>query len=722
MQDELSLRKESVEPSKGGSDAKLEKKVKELSEHLKRYKENGSLALKKIKALTAEKEETAKDIQAKEEEISLLKKQLQDIEGGAHNAGADAWKDQEQEEKLRAELLELTQAHQQLQQAHRGESGSNLVQEQLDQAKLELAQARQHATKGEEKCSALQEELEQLESELEAERERAAKVPVKQSRTAPPPSASTAKESEALLALKAELEQAQAHAAEATAELQQVRDELAAEQEKVEKANDGGQGSGQELEEARNKVVKLQKLLRRAEQMLAENKKQHKDMQVASEHEKAKIAALEVQVAQMVTRGMKGDARHAIDPKSALVHARVVVLETVWCFLLPAGVADRDPANGVWMRQADYAADGGNTDEGLPATVEEAATEACEQQYKAVLAEQTQQHTAQLSALDTQLSSVKKKLEEEKEEFANYKRRATSVLKKKTAQISELNSDENSAERLKELLAVSEERVQVLQNEKASVHQDASNSSVRLNELQELLGTEGDKVQQLQKELLSGKEREESFEARCTAAEEKQAVMIKELEAAITAEQERNSSKCEGLREEHQAYRSKVKKMLQEKDKELAALREKARSGPEVGPAAAQPPMHLPAQDAQPSNIPRTENDAVADLLQAARVQAQRDDEVSKYQTQIRELEKGIRDAEKVRHLQAEQVGALKEEVKRQDRLQQRDHAPMEYLKNIVIAYMEGGSHEQLMPVLTMLLQLTPEEVERVNAKRGRWF
>ena len=47
----------------GGSDAKLEKKVKELSEHLKRYKENGSLALKKIKALTAEKEETAKDIQ-----------------------------------------------------------------------------------------------------------------------------------------------------------------------------------------------------------------------------------------------------------------------------------------------------------------------------------------------------------------------------------------------------------------------------------------------------------------------------------------------------------------------------------------------------------------------------------------------------------------------------------------------------------------------------------
>lgn len=55
-------------------------------------------------------------------------------------------------------------------------------------------------------------------------------------------------------------------------------------------------------------VVKLQKLLRRAEQMIAENKKQHKDMQVAAEQDKAKIAALEVQIAQMVTRGLKVNA------------------------------------------------------------------------------------------------------------------------------------------------------------------------------------------------------------------------------------------------------------------------------------------------------------------------------------------------------------------------------------------------------------------------------
>merc|ERR1711871_1921350 len=151
-------------------------------------------------------------------------------------------------------------------------------------------------------------------------------------------------------------------------------------------AKDVAQSNSDDKEESKTlgaKVVKLQKLLRRAEQMIAENKKQHKDMQVVAEQDKAKIAALEVQIAQMVTRGLKGEPSSQIDPKSASVVARVSVLDTLWCFLLPAGIADRDPTNGVWMRQADFAADGGNTDEGLPQTIEEA----CEQQHNTKLAE-----------------------------------------------------------------------------------------------------------------------------------------------------------------------------------------------------------------------------------------------------------------------------------------------------------------------------------------------
>ena len=58
----------------------------------------------------------------------------------------------------------------------------------------------------------------------------------------------------------------------------------------------------------------------------------------------------------MVARG--GAAGASFEVKGCHVEARVSVLDTLWCFLLPPGMADRDPSHGVWMREADYAAEG----------------------------------------------------------------------------------------------------------------------------------------------------------------------------------------------------------------------------------------------------------------------------------------------------------------------------------------------------------------------------
>ena len=69
------------------------------------------------------------------------------------------------------------------------------------------------------------------------------------------------------------------------------------------------------------------------------------------------------------------------------------------------------------------------------------------------------------------------------------------------------------------------------------------------------------------------------------------------------------------------------------------------------------------------------------------------------------------------------QVAALKEEIRKAERNKARDSAPMEYLKNIVKEYIKTGNHADLMPVLTMLLQYTPTEVEEIEAaRRSRWF
>ena len=60
-----------------------------------------------------------------------------------------------------------------------------------------------------------------------------------------------------------------------------------------------------------------------------------------------------------------------------------------------------------------------------------------------------------------------------------------------------------------------------------------------------------------------------------------------------------------------------------------------------------------------------------------------------------------------------------------QDAATKEDETKYEYLRNVVVAYMETvatGNHSHLMPVLSMLLNLTPEEVERVNEAHKGWL
>ena len=50
--------------------------------------------------------------------------------------------------------------------------------------------------------------------------------------------------------------------------------------------------------------------------------------------------------------------------------------------------------------------------------------------------------------------------------------------------------------------------------------------------------------------------------------------MISELSVALSSEQERCKAACDGMKEEHLSYRSKAKRMMQEKDQEIASLRQ----------------------------------------------------------------------------------------------------------------------------------------------------
>jgi len=694
LTDEASMMKE---PATAAGDSASEKKIAQLTETLKRYKENGALAVKKIKALTAERDKW-------EGECAELRQQLE-----ANAASLDGAEPTSTSDTIIEDLqMQLSNRDAEIEQLR----DSTQPQQESDNARL-----------AKERLDALQDELDTVQNQLAEEKERGTELRNRlESNKNPSPQVEASSSEDPndgeISRLKEELKQERASITAVQAELAGVHSELESVKQDLQETNAKSEEGDMAEKSSQAKLVKLQKLLRRAEQMLAENKKQMKQNVEKAEQDRAKIVALEAQIKQMSARGVKGDLGNQISPTNAKVHARTCVLDTVWCFLTP-NIGVLAAANGIWMRQADFAAEGGNT-ESLPLAIEEAAAEKYEARCNDKLAEHSHKHGAVVRELESEIKALTKSLEEERLEFANYKKRATSVLKKKTAQLSELCSDDSSVERLKEQLSLAEQQQQQLESEKTAVEKDCSEKADCIAELQELINKGAEDNEQWRQKLQHLQETEGDFESRCLAAEEKQAKMIKELEVAIQSEQERCENRCEELRQEHQAYRTKVKKMMHEKDMEITTLRERAKQSNSSGPAAAvvEPPQHI----APPPEVNK-EGQEMADLIRAARVQAQRDEEVSKYQTQIRELEKGVKEGDRVRTLLSEQVNALKEEIKRQDRQHQRDHAPMEYLKNIVISYMETGNHDQLMPVLTTLLQLTPQEIEQVNrARASRWF
>lgn len=63
---------------------------------------------------------------------------------------------------------------------------------------------------------------------------------------------------------------------------------------------------------------------------------------------------------------------------------------------------------------------------------------------------------------------------------------------------------------------------------------------------------------------------------------------------------------------------------------------------------------------------------------------------------------------------------ALREELKKFDRLEKRQNLNIEYLKNIVLSYLESDVKEPLIPVVTQVLQLSPEETDRYFGLK-RW-
>jgi hypothetical protein len=111
-------------------------------------------------------------------------------------------------------------------------------------------------------------------------------------------------------------------------------------------------------------------------------------------------------------------------------------------------------------------------------------------------------------------------------------------------------------------------------------------------------------------------------------------------------------------------------------------------------------------------------------LMHIATLEAQRADERSASRARVRELEGALGDLQDKAALQADQMGALKEEIRRLERNARREGANLEYLKNIILRFLESPvGRDQTITAISTILQFSPAELARAKkANKPAWW
>eukprot|EP01103_Thecamoeba_quadrilineata_P007249 TRINITY_DN1706_c0_g1_i4.p1 TRINITY_DN1706_c0_g1~~TRINITY_DN1706_c0_g1_i4.p1 ORF type:complete len:573 (+),score=190.14 TRINITY_DN1706_c0_g1_i4:577-2295(+) len=90
-------------------------------------------------------------------------------------------------------------------------------------------------------------------------------------------------------------------------------------------------------------------------------------------------------------------------------------------------------------------------------------------------------------------------------------------------------------------------------------------------------------------------------------------------------------------------------------------------------------------------------------------------DELSRARTRIQQLNELLQDSERMDSLHQMQENLLKNEIRELERAKVRSSLNLDYLKNIIVKFLETDERQAMLPVLVTLLQISPEEVQRIK-------
>ncbi|XP_057448949.1 protein GRIP [Lotus japonicus] len=335
-----------------------------------------------------------------------------------------------------------------------------------------------------------------------------------------------------------------------------------------------------------------------------------------------------------------------------------------------------------------------------------------------------------LSMKDAELLAAKEEISSLEREFSSYKVRAHALLQKKDADLAAAQDSEQLKaleEALKEaeneVLSITEERDRVLQDLQSS----ASNHERELAERDTALENVKQHIRSLEIKLdsasaqhlkekeewgLSLQNVEETWRIRCEAMKAENEATVAE---ATQKELEELKQRCKKLKEEHASFHDLADRMIEDKDSEISRLLDEnknLRQSLQSRPALDQNDYYSTAlHKLDSTNL--SPSAAEQQILILARQQAQREEELAQSQRHILALQDEIEELERENRLHSQQEAVLKAELRDMERAKKREGVDMTYLKNIILKLLETGEVEVLLPVVGMLLQFSPEEMQK---------
>lgn len=342
---------------------------------------------------------------------------------------------------------------------------------------------------------------------------------------------------------------------------------------------------------------------------------------------------------------------------------------------------------------------------------------------------------SKITSLKEALATTQSELETTKAEFDNYKVRVHTVLKQQKKSSASSNdascADSDTQEKMHSVIEQLRQRIKDL-TEQLEVGQSEAEAAQE----------EYDRLAQRHQRVASELEaREREWKHRLEEAmKEKTVEMSAELEKQLQQQYESLSSKFQKKiaqkEQEHQSAMESQREAFEELEKEMSELQQKlpvaqqddivpfditmqerqdGEGSESIPPSAAVSAKPLPwglvptGGFVPLEQLLRGEEDPVPedpDILFSKVAEAQR---------KVDHLAELLNESESSNLRMTEQIRVLKEEIRRLERNQEREkHAQnLEYLKNIVMKFatLRGGSEkERLVPVLTTMLKLSPEE------------